>query len=288
MKGKRNKRAALLIMLGFLAVGIIGMPGRAEAGNKVYNLKEKKTYSFNLDKKGGKEKISYSVNMKNGVYTITINGKAVKKINLTKAAHISSDEINEGKMQVFDINKKDNHLDIWVYMYGYSHDVCYSALYQYSHKKIEKVWELTGESDLDNAQYGKMGYILSTNGKGKFTVIADRLADCAHVTGNHFDKVEYRLKKGKVTQVSGRTLSFYKYRVTLKAGRTLKFYTSPNKGSTTFTVGAGSKCVPQKVYIESKNVEYVQFKMKNGKKGWLCTDEYSYSSLPFSNMPMFD
>lgn len=260
--------------------------GKSEAAS-VKSLKEKKEYEFNLDGKGKKEKLSYSMTKK-GVYKININGKTVKKIKLDLDAYSPN-------MQVFDINKKDKKLDIWVYAYADSEDICYSALYEYSDKKVKRIWNLTGGDDYDSMYWGGCGFIVSTNGKGKFTVAMDRAVQCGILTGNHFDKVVFQLKKGKVTQVSNKTYYFYKTYGSnnnkdgslITAGKTT-FYAEHSKSSKTVILKKGEKCYPKKMYIEDDKRVWVLFKTKNGKKGWLCTDDFTFERHPFSDMQFFD
>lgn len=249
----------------------------------VENLKENKTYSYNLDKKGKKEKISFSMN-NNGTYKIEINGKVKKKIKLGQYFYNPC-------MQICDIDKKDGKMDIWVYAYADSHDIRYSALYQYSKGKIKKVGELEWV-EYDGYSIN-CGFLVSTNGKGEFTVAIDRAVDVGYLTGNHFDQVKFKLENGKIKKVSEKTFSFYKTYTSgsgkwLKTSKKMKFYKSHSKSSGTVTIKKGAKCVPKKIYIESENQVYVMYKFSDGKKLWLCSDDYEYENQPFKNMAFFD
>lgn len=283
MEKRRFSRA--LLLLGML-IGVTVSAGKAEAAG-VKNLKENKEYKFNLDGKGKKEKVSYSMTEK-GIYKINVNGKTIKKIKL-------GSDYYSPNMQIFDINKKDKKLDIWVYAYADSEDIRYSALYEYSDKQVKRIWNLTEGNDYDAMYWRGCGYIASTNGKGKFTVVMDRAVQADILTGNHFDKVEFQLKDGKVKQLSDKTYYYHqtygsngsKDKGLITAGKT-KFYTGHSKSSKTFTLNKGVKCYPKKMYIEDNKRVWVLFKSKNGKKGWLCTDDFSFDRHPFSDMQFFD
>lgn len=271
------------ITVFFLAVlSVVCTPfGKVEAAS-VKNLKENKTYSYNLDKKGKKEKISFSMDERKGVYKIKINGKVKKKINMGVGFYNPC-------MQICDIDKKDGKMDIWVYAYVDSEDILFATLYQYSNGKIKKVWNLT-YIPCEGFGVGA-GPILSTNGKGEFTMGGG--ANIDHLTGCHSLKVKLKRKNGKVTVVSKKTLSFSKtygsdYGKWLKTRKKMKFYKSHSKSKGTVTVKKGAKCVPKKVYIASEDRIYVMYKFSDGKKLWLCSDDYSYANLPFKNMTFFD
>lgn len=266
----------------------------------VRNLKERKTYAFNLDKKGKKEKITYYMD-KNLAINIKINGKVKKKIRKKWWSRDSG--VDSPHVQIFDINKKDKYLDIWVYTFGFSEDIIYSGLYRYANQEIKKIWELETENSIIKKMYSRYsGKVVSTNGNGKFTVAMDRALNVDNLIGNHWDKVVFQLKKGKVNRVSRKTFYFYRtFNVTdikpnpkgkivaLVLSRNTKFYKMHSKSSVTFTVKKGTKCYPQKVYIVSNKKAYVWFKIKNGKSGWLCSSDYSgFMENPFSNVVVAD
>lgn len=277
----------VLLLFGILA-GVMLLKGEARAEG-VKNLRENKEYKFNLDQKGKKERLSYSMSKK-GIYKIKINGKTVKKIKL-------NEDYYSPNMQILDINKKDGKLDIWVYVYSDSEDIRYAALYEYSDKKVKMIWNLTeGQGDDYDSMYMMgCGFITSTNGKGRFTVAMDRAVQCDVLTGNHFDKVVFRLKNGKVRQISDKTYYFYETYgsnnskdKSLITARETTFYKDHGKSSKKFTIKKGVKCYPEKMYIEGNKRTWVLFKIKNGKKGWLCTDDFSFDRLPFSDMIFAD
>lgn len=281
----KRKISVLLLFFGIL-VGVMISAGKAEAAS-VKNLEENKEYKFNLDGKGKKERLSYSMTKK-GIYKININGETVKEIKLNS-------DFYSPKMQIFDINKKDKKLDIWVYAYSDSEDIRYSALYEYSDKQVKRIWNLTAGNDYDSMYWRGCGFIASTNGKGKFTVVMDRAVQADSLTGNHFDKVEFQLKNGKVRQLSDKTYYFYETygsnysedKGLITVGKTI-FYTGHSKTSKTFTVKKGVKCYPKKMYIEENKRVWVLFKTEKGKKGWLCTDDFSYDNQPFLEMLFVD
>lgn len=138
-------------------------------------------------------------------------------------------------------------------------------------------------------------YNFNLDGKGKFTVVMDRAVQADSLTGNHFDRVDFRLKDGKVSQLSDKTYYFHetygskgrKDKGLITAGKTI-FYTGHSKSSKTFALNKGIICYPKKMYIEENKRVWVLFKVKNGKKGWLCTDDFSWEKHPFSDMMFVD
>ena len=200
-------------------------------------------------------------------------------------------------MQICDIDKKDGKMDIWVYAYTDSDDIRYSALYQYSKGKIKRIWNLTEDYNSDNKAYARRcGFIVDTDGKGNFTIAIDRTVNNGFLTGNHIDRVKFNLKRGKVTQVTKHTYYFYKaYNLAGGKGkwfitkRQMVFYKDHNTVGGNVTVKKGSKCVPKKMYVTSDNHVYVMYKFADGKKLWLCSEDYNdFDNLPFKNMGFAD
>ena len=282
---KKRKFPILFLLFGIF-IGVMISEEKANAAS-VKNLEENKEYQFNLDGKGKKEKLSYSMTKKE-IYKININGKTVEKIKLGSDFYLPS-------MQVFDINIKDKKLNIWVYAYSDSEDIRYSALYEYSDKKIKSIWSFTDGDDYDSMCWIGCGFVTSTDGKGQFTIAMDRAIQCDILTGNHFDKVVFRLEDGKVRKVSDKTYYFYethgsnnsKDKGLITAGKTI-FYTGHSKSSETFTLKKGVKCYPKKMYVEDDERVWVLYKTESGEKGWLCTDDFSFDRCPFSDMWFVD
>ncbi len=294
MKIKKGLFVISMILLFLL----FGNAGRTEAQAKsVMNLKPDQEYKINLDRKGKKETISYHIcpsKKYEEALSIKINGK--KRLNIN---NVWTDQ--GWFVQVLDVDKKDHAMNLWVYNMAWSQDILYSALYEYRKGHIVKVWKMKEDSPEnwdEFAYYQRCGRIVSTNGKGRFTVAEDRALQVDSLIGNHIDKVVYRLKNGEVEQVSKRTFEFYETYTSgsgsmgkdkgLKTAGETRFYVNPDKSADTFVVKKGVKCYPQKAYILSDSQIFVMFKMKNGKKGWLCADDYSFEYHPFSNMAFFD
>ncbi len=284
---KNNRRYNIVVVIIFLLFLIGGVSTKADAA-KIMNLKENRSYKVNLDLKGKKEILSYSMNKK-GIIKIKVNGKRKTKIRLDEYYY-------SPQMQVLDIDKKDKTRNLWVYAYADSEDICYSALYEYRHGQIIRIWNL--KNDVKCLGYRqRCGKLISTNGRGDFTVAMDRaLEDVCILIGNHWDEVKFQLENGKVKQVSKRTFQFYETYVQnaakkngglLTAGRT-EFYFKPNQQAKTFTVKKGMKCYPKKAYVQSDSRLFVLFKLEDGRKGWLCTVDYSFERCPFSNIALFD
>lgn len=251
--------------------------------NKIYNLKEGKNYSFNLNQTGAKEKISFSLS--NDVYKISINGKVNRSIKLDNLDFYSP------QMQILDIDKNDGYLDIWIYAYALSEDICYSGLYRYSSGKIKALYIQKGRTLNQYAEFGN-GYITKTDGNGKFYICYDRAFSIDCLIGNHYDSVPYRLSNGRVSLVHTNTYPIHKV-FTSDGSYTLNtsvsFLQSPSTSTkVSMTLKKGTKVNPVTVFCTSSKL-FVKFKTKSGKTGWLNVNNYSFDHMgPFTNIPMFD
>ncbi len=279
-----KKRAFVSLLTLALAFQLIPSITHVQAAsNKIYNLKEGKTYSFNLDQSGETEKISFSLS--NDVYKIKVNGKLNRSIKLDKLDFYSP------KMQILDIDKNDGYLDIWVYAYAFSEDICYSGLYRYSSGKIKALYIPKYKKLNQYAEFGN-GYITQTDGKGKFYICYDRafFTDC--LIGNHYDSIPYRLSNEKVSRINTNTYPIHKVFTTdgsYTLNKSVSFLKKPStKANTSMTLKKGAKVYPVSTYCTNKSL-FVKFKTKSGKTGWLNANNYSFEHMgPFTNIPMFD
>jgi len=282
-----KKRLLLALALVVLVGGTINNTDiSAKSKNVINNLEQDKNYTYDLDKDGKKDTLKYSWNEEKAVISISINGKVAKKINLDKEYGFYN--VN---LQVADIDKKDKTLDLFVYGFAFSEDVCYSALFEMKDGKLKKIFQPKGKQ-LNEGIWLREGYLFDTDGKGNFSINMDRAINCDYLTGNHWDAIPYKLKDGKVSRVKTEYYNFASVSAlnskAYKAKGKLIFSKKPQGKATSFTLKKGQKVTAVKMYVSKKGEVSVQFKNKDGKKGWLNGKNFSYEKLPFSNMLFAD
>ncbi len=257
----------------------------AAVKNPVKELKPNKVYSYDLDKDGVKDKVKYTFSEKDSAVRIYINDKMAKKIQFEKEWGFY-----DGRVQIADINKSDKTMDLWVYGIAMSDDICYSGLYEMKSGKLAKVFQ-NHYKEVNKSFSVKEGTLCSTDGKGNFTVCMDRAFFTEYVTGNHWDKIPYQLKDGKVAR---KTASYYQFCQAgslardgkFKAARKLTFTKKPGGKETAFIVKKGGKVSVEQIYAKKNGEVFVQYKNEAGKKGWLTVADYDYDNMPFTNILM--
>lgn len=258
-----------------------------KASSKITQLEEGKEYSYDLNLDGKEETLSYS--MKKGIYKVFINGKVVKKIKLNEESYSPN-------LQITDIDTSDSRLDLCTYAYCWSEDIEYSAIYEYDGTTLNQILNIKDKFINDSIDL-RPGYIGDTDGKGNFNVIMDRAIHVDNLTGNHFDKIPYKLANGKVKRVKTNYYQFDGYSsynhdkngAYFIASQTLSFLKKPAlNAKTSFKLSKKGKVYPVKMYVSNKGVAYVQFKTKKGKTGWLKCSDFSYDNTPFSNLAFAD
>lgn len=281
---KKNNFVRFLFCVAVVLIAIAGLNEvSAQAASKIQNLKEKKTYKINLDKKGKKESISFKlVEGKDGnvAFKVTINGK-------TKTVTTEYD-IYEANIQVTDIDTKDGYMDLWMYAIGGSEDVVYSALYQYQSGKLKKLYTLSYK-EVDENCHLVSGVLHKASGNGKFYVRADRAFFVDALIGNHIDIIPLQLKNGKVSRVKTNTYQIYQtYNTEENPLRILSqveaFYKKPDESSEIamelkrFTI-----IKPVSIYHSGKTL-YVKFETEDGRSGWYRADGCDFGEAPFDNI----
>lgn len=289
MFGKKMKVMTATVLAVALAMSqgtVLQVKGSGDVpAGKIQELKEEKTYSYDLDGDGTQEKLSYE--LKNNCYRIYVNSKKAQEIKL-------DDSYYAPVLQIADLDTATPGLDLWAYCYASSDDISYSGLYQYSNQKLKEVFRLEYQKISKNFEV-KSGYLSETDGKGNFSIAMDRVFDATNLVGNYYVNIPYQLKNGKVKRVSKNVYKFAAMYSTdskissgkFKAAKNIKFYAKPNtKSKTAFTLKKGKIVKAESIYFKN-GVTYVKFKASNGKTGYLKGNR-SFEGMMFSNMLLAD
>lgn len=279
---KKNKKGAIMLSMVLAASTILSGNVSAAVKNPVKDLEPNKVYSYDVDKDGTKDKVKYTFNEKDSAIRIYINDKLAKKVQLDKETGFY-----DGRMQIADIDKSDKTMDFWVYGFAFSDDICFSALYELKGNKLTKIFENKYKEVNENFSLSQ-GTLYSTDGKGNFDVQMDRAFFCDYITGNHWDRIPYQLKNGKVVR---KDASYYQFAATYTmdgkgkyiAAKKLAFTKKPGGKETSFTLKKGGKVTALQLYAKKNGELFVQYKNADGKKGWLAVKDYSFENQPFTN-----
>lgn len=282
-KKRYRKKVTAILFCGILAVGGgIGytMPssvyGKSVIETKV--LKANKTYTYDLDHDGKKEKLKYILKANgNGGYRgviISINGK-----NLYKKFKNANQAIT---LTIADLDRKDKALDLMLNMESESGTLEYCGFLQYHSGKM-KTLSSSDTTKILNQQYS---YELAhVDGSGTFS-ISVRTPYRLYSMGDYNGYVSLQLKNDKIikTKEVTYTLREDSGEFSYELQRAIPVYQSPSKSSKKVsTLKAGDtltikkvKPIGQKSYVpRSKAVlkGYAYIEDKDGKVGWIYLDK---------------
>lgn len=256
----------------------------ASAAEKIRTLDAQTTYQIDLDEDGTKETISFQLKAKKNdyySYQLTINGKTATLRNKIYDAY-------DPHIQVADLDTSDGCIDLWVYTMGASEDIVYSSLWQYKEGILTCLYSFDDETEQSDILEFCCGTLYKTNGKGDFSIKADRAFFVDVLIGNHYDLIPMQLKDGKAAPVKTNTFKIVKIynqknQITLASKQ--DFSKTPGSTKTGFTAKRGDKVKPVCILCDG-DLRYVKFKNKSGKTGWLCANDYTTG--PFTDLVLVD
>lgn len=235
-------------------------------------LKANKTYEYNLDQKGAKEKVKVvqkQVSTDDYDYTsmtLYINNKAVVS------------KVKDGAVFVMDTNKKDKQMEVLIAK-GFQNDswtdnLCDATYYRYTSGKLKKVQNL---GSVAKKKYKKLAWIhyvtdhaaFKVDSKGNLTyrvcLSLDKGLDYIH-----FDDT-MKLKNGKFVTSSKKSFSLKDEGTgTYRSKGTNKVYKTPGSSKVAFTLKDKGVFYKKGVYIKNNSTYYVKIKAKKtGKTGYI-------------------
>lgn len=299
MKNKAKKIiSALLSAILFMTGTTIFIPQTAHAESvKSYTLTAGKQKVIQLDGKGAKEKIKYTVkdaatgetNEYEQEYyqhtlALTINGDVVFEESVTDSITPET----KGDVYITDIDKSDNVMDIFIAMYDMEYISKYDVLYycQYRDGKFVKVQDLKkylysgvldcfgkGFNDNCHVWYGGLAKSISTSGDKKLDIIVCGVTNMSDTDwGGYFHgNFTLKLKNGKLKKAykypEGDIIESDFYG---KLSKNCSFFIKPESSKKAFTAKKGES-VSILGYRFIKNKLYIKVKNKNNVEGWISS-----------------
>ena len=276
------KKGISFIMVMMMLLAIPPVPVQAAANPVKVVLKNAKTYKYDLDKDGKKEKIKYTVSKKEvaGTYEsrytaqVTVNGKSIYKKSLMGYA-------TRFKVFITDVDSKDKQMEILIVegdmdaSYMWTSDMENIYYYQYSKGKAVRKQNLV---TLFKKQFKKIDSIhgikkkvyFDGNGKGELSVKL-----CLNAKPN-FDflhvKAKLNLVKGKFVVTQANTFSLLDKRDgsdRFRPKKNITVYKKPGKTDKAYTVKKGQKIYLLKLYRMKSGKIYLHIKDAAGRKGYI-------------------
>ena len=231
----------------------------------VENTRSGVTYSYDLDKNGKKEKIMCLIYTDEyGYYTLDlyINNKLVRTYSELEDIPCVS---------IYDFNKNDNSLDIYIELV---HESMYinCRIIKYN-KGTTKSYVFDGTLDSFDSNTGQIKLNQS------FPSSSDKFGMCI---GGYSVKVPYKVTKTSIKRISSTTYSVSSYVRNHKyiASKTLTAYKTTSGKTKNFTIKKGAKFNIVALYKNGKT-EYIKVKNSYGKYGYIKTQSTLIVKNPF-------
>ena len=286
MKSIEKGISFMMVMVLMLLV-IPPVPIQAATSPVKAVLKPAKTYQYDLDKDGKKEKIKYTVTEKavtgggyyNYKYTaqVTINGKSIYKKSITHHTNpfeviITDVDSKDKQMEILilegHVNEPEGNPDMWtsdmknIYYYQYSKGKAIrkqnlATLFKKQFKKVYSIHGIKNKVYFDGNGKGELSAKLCINGKPNF--------DFLHV------KVKLNLVKGKFVVSKTNTYNlldkdkYYYFRPT----KNITVYKKPGRKDKAYTIKKGQRIYPSELYVMKSGKIYLHIKDKAGRKGYI-------------------
>jgi hypothetical protein len=232
--------------------------------DKIITLEKDTAYEYDLNGDGTAEKILYKVTTNDDKYTVAIKLYINDKLCMSRQDHGFNYTI-----QLFDLNQKDNYLDLYGYATMESDCINYSFFAQYSKDNIYKYNTFKPKKLL--GKLNSIRYSLSSiDGDGKFKLIIDTPI-FSDAIGCYYCYVPFQLQNNKFSKVSTKTytLTQYSQQYKYKAKKSFSVYDKAGSSKVVYNVKKGDKVTFDKFYISKSGKVYFRIINSQGKSGWI-------------------
>lgn len=259
------------------------------ANNKIIELKENRTYSYDLNGDKKKEKIIFKCkpasDYSEGKIQIYINGKKLFSRKLhTIGAYC----------YLVDLNTKDNNKELLIQAFSESDCTAEFLAFRYKSKNKTTILEgcdKPGYLNCNARQLCLYRFSVSSNtGSNKLYISADTPYSNS-CFGSYYIKVPVAIKNGKIIaqkQSSYKVLDYTKTFV-YQLNRSMKLYEKASTDSKSTICDSGSKFNVMQLKPVKKNKDrgalYVKVKMSSGMTGWLYFPDESNGSEYLKDIP---
>lgn len=279
MKRIKSVVKIFAMLISFMSFGFMA----SAAGTQCVTLKPSKTYSYNLDGKGAKEKIKYTITQgeadSNYCYTydinVTVNGKSFYKKALkaweTPVRILLTDVDTRDKQKEILILEGESLNEYW------TSDIKKISYYRYKSGKMSYVQDLAdlfkkGFEKKLNTIHGvsNKGNFLKMDGKGKLS--ANVCLQFSFSDYKHFQRTVV-LKNGKFSVSKLSSVNIQKEANNYTMVKSVKMYTTAGGKKVAATIKKKKTAIVTGIYRNSKGTLYFIVKY-GGKKGYVSPSTF--------------
>ncbi len=280
---KKKNFLVLFTKIAIIAAVVLFVGVLKTTATEAKSLREGKTYSYDLNGDGKKEKIKYTTSVnENKVIT-----RATLYINGKKKTSVKCKDSFSAWLYMTDIRKKDKYKELYL-SFTWSSD-CFTRGYGYRYKSgsLKKIFTHVDRKSVRNS-------ILNTQANNGTVSFSEEYSGSEYL-GQGFVVKKYNIKNKKLVPVRQQvynTTGLWK-KSPYHASTLIKVQKSVTDDTELFEISSGTTFYVYKIRLASKSsdvrstdITHIYIKTSSGKKGWIevpyyhfYTGNYSYEYL---------
>ncbi|MBP1754303.1 MAG: hypothetical protein H6Q59_701 [Firmicutes bacterium] len=230
----------------------------------ITTLEKDKVYEYDLNNDGKSEKIQYKIILNDEKFTVTLKLYINDKLCMSRKDHGFS-----YTLQLVDLDKNDNYLDLYGYGTMESDCISYSFFARYDENNQYHAIKFSPKELTNN--FNTTRYSLGAlDGDGKFDLIIDTPI-FSEAIGCYICYVPFQLKDNVISCVPAKTYAFnksskeYQY----KAAKSFSVYATVGSKKVVYTVKKGDMVTFNSLYVTKSGKAYFRIVNNKGKTGWI-------------------
>ena len=269
MKKKFSHLVGGILLCSVLVINMLATPSISFAAQEsdpegIENLQYDTVYKYDLngDKKMDVIKLK-ELSSDDGVTTLKLYIN--NKLCLTKKS-----DFGDFGVQVLDLDKNDNYLDLFIASYPGNDCVMNAFFTRYNGKTLDSEVTFTPKDILNIDKDASSYKIMKLDGNGTFYILNNTECDAI---GSFQCYMPFQLKDNKITAVSENTYQLLTIQDKYKAAKSIQAYERTDSKKVAFTVKKGSEVTFEQLYISKSGKAYLRMINSKGQAGWIRTDQ---------------
>jgi len=265
------KSALLLSMLAISLLMVSQTCFAAQSAKEldgITTLEKDKVYEYDLNGDGKKEKLQYKIAVDDENFTVSFKLYINNRLCMSRKDHGFS-----YTLQLCDLDKNDNYLDL--YGYGTMESDCISYSFFARYDKNNRYNEIKFSPNKLIKHFNTVRYSLAAlHGDGKFDLIIDTPI-FSKAIGCYYCYVPFQLKNNVISGTSAKTYAFNKFsrQYQFKAAKSFSVYDKVDSKKVVYTVKNGARVTFDSLCVTASGKAYFRIVNSKGNTGWIKSDQ---------------
>jgi|GEM_PF-1895978 len=243
---------------------------------EITTLEKDKVYDYDLNSDGKPEKIQYKLTLDDEKFTVTLKLYINDKLCMSRKDHGFS-----YTLQLVDLDKSDNYLDLYGYGTMESDCISYSFFARYDENNQYHATKFSPK-ELTNNFISTRYSLGALDGDGKFDLMIDTPI-FSEAIGCYICYVPFQLKDNVISCVPAKTYAFNKFskEYQYKAAKSFSVYATVGSKKVAYTVKKGEMVTFHSLYVTKSGKAYFRIVNTKGTTGWIkSTQENLFIEYP--------